>query len=464
MMMTIDCPHCGAMLVVPENAAGRKARCTTCQGKFTIPTREQLIEDTVQHMVLDELDQRRHENDYEDELTSSRAYRDPPPSVIEDNPSGHSTIAGVLASAHGSGDSQLGLLSGDAVGIGDDSHGSSISNLLLHDTGVGMMDAVVNAALGEESPIHTDAALRSERPERRYPQELCPSKPRPYLVVRDITVNGVLLAFETRWLNNDAFRASMPMRCVFTGAKGDAALAARPMVISNRLLNEADQPRSIEIRYEQTNLAGHSPQLLLASIGRLTGVMPSYDLPVLYYAGRDKPEAISCKVKVTLDGCEACEVLIPAGQVALEWLERVNGRCGPEFAHLHDDVSRLSNDAWSALPDKTRQRLETWCRFQRGERFVLYLNDADFTSKDAGLAGVVITDQRLIYHKYRHMQSIALNQDAVLHIRPEDRVVRLVLQSGGRLAKSGKVPRADMGRLVEALSKAPRLRLIMGQG
>jgi hypothetical protein len=235
------------------------------------------------------------------------------------------------------------------------------------------------------------------------------------------------------------------------------------MIITNRLVNEADQPRSIEIKYEQTNLAGHSVHQLLSVIGRINGVQPSYDLPVLYYAGKDKHEHLRCKVKVSLDGCEACEVLIPSGPVALEWLERVNGRCGAEFALLSDDVAKLSNDAWSALPDQVRQRLETWCRFQRGERFLHYFNDADFASKDAGLAGLVLTDQRLIYHKYRHLRSIALNQDAVLHIRPEDRVVRLLLQAGDRLAKAGKVHRADMGKLVEALSKAPRLRLMMGQ-
>ncbi len=51
----------------------------------------------------------------------------------------------------------------------------------------------------------------------------------------------------------------------------------------------------------------------------------------------------------------------------------------------------------------------------------------------------------------------------MLHIRTDDKVARLTLQSMGRTARSGKIRRSDMNQLVEALSDAPRLRVMVGK-
>src|SRR5882724_7511349 len=36
-MLVFDCPSCGAKLQMPENLAGKKVRCATCQGVITAP-------------------------------------------------------------------------------------------------------------------------------------------------------------------------------------------------------------------------------------------------------------------------------------------------------------------------------------------------------------------------------------------------------------------------------------------
>ena len=38
MTRTIQCPHCGVVLNVPESAAGRKLRCPKCSTKFATPS------------------------------------------------------------------------------------------------------------------------------------------------------------------------------------------------------------------------------------------------------------------------------------------------------------------------------------------------------------------------------------------------------------------------------------------
>ncbi len=294
-----------------------------------------------------------------------------------------------------------------------------------------------------------------------YPGQLRPRSPRPYLVVREVMMNGVKLAFAAEWLKHEVFRTSMPIRCAFSGRGPDAGLVSRPMVFVNRCHDSTQQARSLEMRYEQRLGKQHSPREHVRGIGRMPMLAEPFDQPLLYYAQSGKVgDALSCTASVDreVEG-ESCEILIPHGEVAVEWLSRVNGRCGDEYALLKSAVATLRNDAWSELSDKCRQRLEIWCKFERGERFKLYLNDADLTTSDAGLGGVVVTDRRLLYHKFRHSRSLSLNQSAVLHLRTDEKFTRLTLESGGRLARAGKINRSDTPRLVEALSTAQRLKV-----
>jgi len=85
------------------------------------------------------------------------------------------------------------------------------------------------------------------------------------------------------------------------------------------------------------------------------------------------------------------------------------------------------------------------------------------TTADAGLGGIAVTDRRLLYHKYRQSLSTSLNQEATLHVRTDDRVARLTLEAQGRMTKAGKIGRSDVNALLDALSDAPRLRVMVGK-
>lgn len=45
--MHTNCPHCTASYRVRIEAAGRQARCRTCQSDFVIPPPRELLEDTI---------------------------------------------------------------------------------------------------------------------------------------------------------------------------------------------------------------------------------------------------------------------------------------------------------------------------------------------------------------------------------------------------------------------------------
>ncbi len=472
--MMIDCPSCTSSLLVPEAAAGRKARCTACDSRFIIPSLQEMLEQTISHLALEELDHRYHKQDMNMLGVEQPAPRPQPRSGHPTTKSG--TVLGMAVSA-------------DPRSRGDASRPRADGNPPPSPRQASVTEAIAGTSRVAESATRGVAAMAGRQAHHRppeqppasapegatradeddglesYPQQLRPTGPRPYLVVLDVTVLGVRLAFAAEWLMNEMFRTSMPVRCAFSGKGPTAGLVSRPMIFVNRCRDVETQVRALEMQYEQAVGAKHSAREHALGIGRLEGMHEPFDRPLLYYASASRTsDALCCEVRGEEEGRERCEVLIPHGDVAVDWISRVNGRCGPEYGRLKSAVTTLVSDAWTGLPDGVRKRLDTWCRFERGERFKLYLNDADFTAADAGLGGVVVTDRRLLHHKFRRSRSLSLNQDATLHLRTDEKFVQLTLESHGRMVHAGKIHRGDMNPLIQALADAPRLKVMVAHG
>ncbi len=296
-----------------------------------------------------------------------------------------------------------------------------------------------------------------------YHQEMAPTGRRPHLVVRQVGADGVTLGFASEWLQHDGFRASMPVRSAFDGSVDAEALRARPMVFLNKLEDASVAARSLEVRHEcALSSGGIDGPGLLAEMGRMEGVRAPYDRPVLYYAkaGAGVP-ALKCRVQESesVAGQAICEVLIPCGEVAVGWLAAVNGVCCEDLGQLRADVERSGASVWGRLPLKTRLRLEPWCRFDPGEQFIRYFHDPDFTRSEAGLAGVVMTDRRLIHHKFRRLRDAPLNRPLTLHLRRDGKLTRLSITAGERRVKMGKMPHAKIPDFLAALPADHLLRI-----
>lgn len=460
--MTLDCPNCGRGLLVPEAAVGRKARCTECNTRFVIPSREELLEQTITQMALEELDHRYHEDDqaYSEAQSSLGRITDRPDYPVSNT----GTILGMPAIPHEpSPNDASGVLSVDDLSASS-AAAASPSSVAKPPRPPAADHASADNPSASDAPATAGAPAPVPETPASYPTDLRPTQLRPYLVVNEVSMRGVSLSFAAELLRHEVFRTSMPIRCAFTGKGPQTHLVSRPMIFVNRSEDLAAQPRAYEMRYEQTVGAKHSPREHVRGIGRMDDFAEPFDRPMLYYAcDGHAGESINCRAHTDPQGREHCEVHLPFGETAVDWLSRVNGRCGPEYALLKTAVASLKNDGWMSLSEKTQRRLETWCKFERGERFRLYLNDADLTVADLGLGGVVVTDRRLLYHKFRRSRSLSLNQDAILHLRTDGLYVRITLESGGRLARAGKIHRTDMDKLIQALEHAPRVKVMVGK-
>jgi len=283
----------------------------------------------------------------------------------------------------------------------------------------------------------------------------------PRLVVRGCSLSGVKLAFNSRWLELDAFCASMPIGCVFSGQRDRASLCARPMIFFKYYRGPADSVRTIESTYER-HLSEYGSALdLVRGINRLADMQPPFDHPLVYFASlRHGDEHLQCSCLNEADGAITCEVIVPDGQVALDWLGQVNGICGREYEMLATDISRLSSEQWQTLSEACHDRLEKWCRFQSRENLQVYLRDADLDDAEDGRAGVVVTDRRVIYHKYHRLGSIPLDQEADLLVKSERGISRLALRSKGHVMRIGKIRSDELPRLQSCLANSKlRMRL-----
>ena len=98
--------------------------------------------------------------------------------------------------------------------------------------------------------------------------------------------------------------------------------------------------------------------------------------------------------------------------------------------------------------------LSTWIGFEPDESFRFYVNDADFGSRDEGMAGLVLTNQRLIYHKRHRHGSARFSENPELAIRPDGDFAALTIKTSQGRAKAAKFRLRDLESLIEAIKQA----------
>ncbi len=261
------------------------------------------------------------------------------------------------------------------------------------------------------------------------PAQLHITGPIPHLVVTECNQAGVHLSFDAIWLDHMGFRCSMPVRGVFGNNPDLTQLRARPLAFIDRSGGTMRDPQEFEARYEQPLMPGWTARDLITNMGIIKGLPTPLNRPMPYYVDSHHTNlSLTCTTERRSDGGLTCHVRIPNGGYALDWLARVNGVCGPEYQQLKFDLMALGSDAWAKLSESCRQRLSVWTRFRPRERFLAYLSDADFGSHDAGLAGLVLTDQRIVYHKYHHNGEVELSTSGQLRFRPVDDFMQLTFQ------------------------------------
>lgn len=446
----VHCPGCQQALRVPANAAGRKARCPACHQSFVIPPPTELVEETISTWI---------EEDVEEIVTEHQRQWEARHRVAEEQARHREGLLRPRAAASERPPVEL--------PPGREAPKRTPAK----------PPPPVEAAPPASQPVPAPAPVAKlvepmapAAPAPRsapvsisqgaaYPTDLYSRPVLPHMVVESCTPNGVLLAFDSQWLEHEGFRLAMPVRCVFSDEMDRAKLLVRPLAFVDRSQATVRNPQEIESHYERF-LGNQAPRDWLTLTGLMERLPKPFNHPLPYYLTQHhQHSSLLCTTLAQPNGSITCRVLIPNGPYALDWLGRVNGVCGPEYALLERDIGLLWSSAWGKLPEQCRQRLGVWCSFLPGEQFRLYLLDADFNRVDHGLAGLVVTNQRILFCKYHHRGQAMLDEEGLLIAQVHGEFVELSLETTSRHTRVARLHTGDLQALEEALRDAGGLKL-----
>ena len=408
MEMMIHCPSCQARLNASKQAAGHTVRCPKCKKPFKVPRDyREIVEDTVACWLEISAE--------EEQARKQQAASIPDP--LDELPEY--------------------VPPDDLPGLGDsegDSGGAEISTTVQTSP---PRSKTTSQPAKTVAPSRLESVAVPARPAVAAPAKPAPASPAPSaaapsrpaiahdhradieaggevrLRVLETHATGVRMGFDAALLKRFAFRASMPMSCIGCGETAADQLTARPLIWIDRLTDQSVAPAQVATRYEMPVSAHPHPQELTAAMRPIDEMAAPCNNPMPYYACRRCGTQAMVQATTTAEGTGSrCELTLPPAY-ALAWLGRVNGICGDDYLELEAFCGTAggADDGLSDLPEQIRKRLTGWYTPADGERFVLYLKDADYPKADAGLGGVVLTDHRLTYCKYHKHGSLLLHDE-----------------------------------------------------
>ncbi len=246
---------------------------------------------------------------------------------------------------------------------------------------------------------------------------------------------GAFFRFDPQLLYNEDFRSSFPQQCLICGAKRPLSVHvvfwSSKLPTSQSKASASHQGLQVYTLRKVSDLSGKDLLSVIDPIGYLP---EPFNLPFPYYvcSSCSNVGAIITDVHHS-GGKEVCELGISSLPQAEFFTLAVCGR-GSE---AHEKVRQALKDGygrpWQQLPLTVRIRINRWFKAEEGERFLCYIPDAEFAKAEAGLAGVVLTDIRLVFHKSLGQLELARSEQIELETVDTENGVNLAI-----IAPSGK--------------------------
>lgn len=285
----------------------------------------------------------------------------------------------------------------------------------------------------ESEPESPQQAPADEAPPLDQPDQQPAEPPADDVPIRldHVDTMGAFFLFDSDLLYDEDFRTSFPQRCILCGTP--RSLSVYLVVWSSKLSDRAKKDRGMQERAPAVrkldDLGGLTGKDLLKVLGRVEHMPEPYCLPFPYYVCQSCSPlgAVVTDVHDSSDGMkEVCELGISSVPQAEQFVRHTAGTDSEVYRKLREVRQKAHGDAWLMLPLGVRNRIKQWFDQHEDERFVAYIPDADFAKAEAGTGGLVLTDQRLIYHKALANVEFPLTED--VHLEPKEKGSRLLIE------------------------------------
>jgi len=228
---------------------------------------------------------------------------------------------------------------------------------------------------------------------------------------------GAFFRFSPAMLRDEAFRLIFPRQCLICGQTRNLLVHQVSWTSqAHRAQKRVDEQRSVLKLDQLPDAAGSN---LLKHLPRLEHLDEPYSLPMPYYVctSCSNVGALMSVVQPAADGSGDVCILGVASLVQAEaFAIAVRGSEWASLAEIRSWRERHA-DPWNSLPLAIRIRLGQWYKAQPGEQFQLYVWDMEFSRAEAGLAGVIATDRRVIHRRGPAMTELPYKQRITIQFK-----------------------------------------------
>jgi len=253
-------------------------------------------------------------------------------------------------------------------------------------------------------------------------------KPEDQLTLRTIDAMGAYFGFPARMLNSPAFRAAFPRQCCQCLSEKELKIHLVPW--PNKLNEHTARSEKVPVpppSLPLKQLLAMEPLNALAYLPMSENLPHPFNLPFPYYVcAHCSPSGLLLTTTSPGEDGERCWLSIFNLRIALRFLAAARGTDNDDYRKLASYCEDHHKDPWQSLPLGMQNRLAKWFKLKPGERFLDYLHDEDFSKMEGGLAGVVITDQRIVFHKFQAHREFTFDNE--LQIRRTDEAGQLKVE------------------------------------
>jgi predicted Zn finger-like uncharacterized protein len=223
---------------------------------------------------------------------------------------------------------------------------------------------------------------------------------------------GVLFEFPASRLLDAKFRCAFPRQCMSCEAR--MHLRAHVVIFAQQLRDSI----SIEAEHNAGTLVlsneevrGLSGEQVLERLPEVPNVPHPGNLPMPYWVCDmcSGSGSVSGQIQVNpATGTGWCRLFIRNLRRAMEFMTSAGGEGNEGYPVLKERIERTAENPWDNLPEVVQHRVQQWFHPRGGEEFIAYVPDRDHVRTEDGMAGVLISTTRLIYHTPRcHYQANA---------------------------------------------------------
>ena len=254
---------------------------------------------------------------------------------------------------------------------------------------------------------------------------------------------GAYFEFPSEMLADADLRKSFPAQCV--GCLGTDHLYVHLLIWGDKLpRQDAIRLRDAEIKTVRSlaSLIQEYDEQWFDHLDNVDMCRPPFSLPFPYFVCRDCSSVgtVTCHVLHHGDR-EFCQIAVSNLSIALD-LFRNNGGRGTAAERRLEEAARAQQDnQWSAMPFPVRAKISQWFTLGDEETFKGYFPDSSFSRSEAGAAGLILTDRRMVYKKYTAIREYLLAEPGTVEIEAGKSTATIeITQTGQRPAVLATTP------------------------